>query len=456
MREIILHGRDRLARRDAPNALHLWHRYDAQQLFEDQDRLEIQRHIATRLVLQNNFEAAKNLLTQSPQLTSEDLTERLIRNALRQQDWQSASQWLAQLPEASRESDRWRYWRARVMEELDLEPEDGPSAMDLYAAVAATRSFYGFLSADKLGYEYRLLDRPVDVTDTLLEQVERLPGITRARELLLVGDLTNAGREWFHTTRALDSKSIIAAGKLAERWGWYRNGIQATIRTRSWDDLQLRFPLAYREQMDSAAEATSINPHLLFAIARQESAFMADARSPAGALGLMQLMPTTAQYTARRAGIPYRKHDLLSPDTNIALGSRYLHQLLNEFNGNRILAAAAYNAGPTRVRQWLGATERDRKSTRLNSSHVAISYAVFCLQKKKNTKYDISSSSSDCFCLLTSLPQCVATLYLHSFPTRRSSDLSAKPRHQHRTGQPLFAPAVERVQWQSNPGRGRL
>src|SRR5690625_6770384 len=79
-------------------------------------------------------------ISQSPQLTSEDLTERLIRNALRQQDWQSASQWLAQLPEASRESDRWRYWRARVMEELDLEPEDGPSAMDLYAAVADRKS----------------------------------------------------------------------------------------------------------------------------------------------------------------------------------------------------------------------------------------------------------------------------------------------------------------------------
>jgi soluble lytic murein transglycosylase len=358
MREIVLHGLDRLARRDAPKALQLWHRYDAQQLFEDSDRLEIQQHIATRLVLQNNLDEAKKLLAQSPYLTSEDLTERLIRNALRQQDWQSAYQWLEQLPETSQQTDRWRYWRARLMEELELEPEEGPSARDLYAMVAATRGFYGFLSADKLGYEYRLLDRPVNVSDAMLDHVERLPGITRARELLFVGDVTNASREWFHTTSSLDGQSIIAAGRLAERWGWYRNGIQATIRARSWDDLQLRFPLAYREQMDSAAEATSINPHLLFAIARQESAFMADARSPAGALGLMQLMPTTAQYTARRAGIPYRKHDLLSPETNIELGSRYLHQLLNEFNGNRILAAAAYNAGPTRVRQWLGATER--------------------------------------------------------------------------------------------------
>ncbi|MDQ2075572.1 transglycosylase SLT domain-containing protein [Marinimicrobium sp. ABcell2] len=359
MREIILHGLDRLARRDAPKALHLWHRYDAQQLFEDHDRLEIQQHIATRLVFQNRHGEAEKLLAQSPYLTSDDLTERLIRNALRQQDWQSAYNWLEQLPEASQQTDRWRYWRARLMEELELEPEQGrPSARDLYAMVAATRGFYGFLSADILGYEYRLLDRPVEVTEIMLKNVEQMPGITRARELLLTGDVTNASREWFHTTRTLDAQSVIAAGKLAEHWGWYRTGIQATIRARSWDDLQMRFPLAYREQMDIAAEATSINPHLLFAIARQESAFMADARSPAGALGLMQLMPTTAQYTARRAGIPYRKHDLLSPETNIDLGSRYLHQLLNEFNGNRILAAAAYNAGPTRVRQWLGATER--------------------------------------------------------------------------------------------------
>ncbi len=359
MQEIILHGLKRLARHDAPEALNLWHKYDAQQLFDDRERLDTQHFIATRLVYQGHMEQAEQLLARSPGLSSEDLTEGLIRDALRRQDWNKAYAWLEKLPAEAQQTERWRYWRARLMEELQLQPEQGqPSARDLYAAVAATRSFYGFLSADILGYEYRLIDKPAEVTPEVMAEVERLPGIARARELLLLGDLTNANREWYHSTRDMGTEEVIAAGKLAERWGWHRNGIQAMISAKSWDDLQLRFPLAYQEQVTNAAKSTSITPHLLFAIARQESAFMPDARSPAGALGLMQLLPSTAQYTARRAGIPFQRQELLSPDTNIDLGSRYLHQLLNEFDGNRILATAAYNAGPTRVRQWLSADQQ--------------------------------------------------------------------------------------------------
>lgn len=352
MQDILHHGLRRLARNDAPLALKLWHGFDAQQLFSDSERLETQETIAQRLVYQNHPQLADRLLAEVPALTSTDLIESIIRDALRQLDWERAYTWVMQLPAEAQDSERWRYWRARLIEELELEGE-GMAPADLYAAVAATRSFYGFLSADKLGFDYRLLDQPAQVSEQQLEQVEQRPGLRRARELLLIGDINNASREWFHTIPQLDQESIIAAGKLAERWGWHRKGIQAMISARSWDDLQLRFPLAYRDLVSTAAEETEITPHLLFAIARQESAFMPHARSPAGAMGLMQLMPATAQQTARRAGVPYRRSDLLSPDKNIALGSRYLHELLNEFNGNRILAAAAYNAGPYRVKQWL-------------------------------------------------------------------------------------------------------
>ncbi len=359
MQEIILHGLERLARRDAPEALNLWHKYDAQQLFDDRERLDTQHFIATRLVYQGHMEQAEQLLARSPGLSSEKLTEGLIRDALKRLDWNKAYAWLERLPAEAQQTERWRYWRARLMEQLQLQPDEGqPSARELYAVVAATRSFYGFLSADILGYEYRLMDKPIEVTPELMAKIESLPGIARARELLLLGDLNSANREWYHSTRDMGTEDVTAAGKLAERWGWHRNGILAMISAQSWNDLKLRFPLAYQEQMTSAAKSTSITPHLLFAIARQESAFMPNARSPAGALGLMQLLPSTAQYTARRAGIPYQRHELLSPETNIDLGSRYLHQLLNEFDGNRILATAAYNAGPTRVKQWLSADQQ--------------------------------------------------------------------------------------------------
>lgn len=356
MQDIISHGLQRLARRDATQALTLWRVYDAQQLFSDRERLATQQAIAQRLIYQGNREQADRLLAQVPSLSNTDVVEAVIRDALEQLDWERAYTWLNQLPAEAQDSERWRYWRARMIEELNLE-NTGPEPRDLYAAVAATRSFYGFLSADKLGLEYRLLDQRAPVSDAVLAEMEQHPALQRAYELLMIGDTTAASREWYHTVPRLDHERIMASGKLAQRWGWHRKGIQAMISARFWDDLQMRFPLAYQEHVQSAARETAIHPHLLFAIARQESAFMPHARSPAGAMGLMQLMPATAQQTARRAGVPYRRADLLSPEKNIALGSRYLNELLTEFGGNRILATAAYNAGPYRVKQWL----RDKK-----------------------------------------------------------------------------------------------
>lgn len=353
MRDIILYGLQKLARQDALTALDLWRRYDAQQLFQDQERRETQYQLAARLMRQKHQDAAGQLLASMPEITRVDLSEWLIRDALRKQDWEKAYEWLARLPVDAQQSERWSYWRARVMDELKIKEQDGRTAADIYAQVATTRSFYGFLSADKLGYEYGLVDKPMAISEELMERIEFSAGIQRAREFFILGELGAANREWYHTIRHMQTEEIVAAGRIANRWGWHRHGIQAMVDAQHWDDLQVRFPLAYQEQVVNAAKATAINPLFLYAIARQESAFMADARSPVGATGLMQLMPATAQQTAKRSGIAFKPQDLLQPEKNIALGSRYLNQLLGQFNGNRILAAAAYNAGPSRVKQWL-------------------------------------------------------------------------------------------------------
>ena len=144
-----------------------------------------------------------------------------------------------------------------------------------------------------------------------------------------------------------------AAGLVAQQWGWHRKGIEAMASARYWDDLQVRFPLAFNTQVQAVAELTKIEPQLLFAVARQESAFSPDARSRVGATGLMQLMPGTAKDTAKKIGIKYKKSDLLRPDINVKLGGSYLKQMMGRFEGNRILTAAAYNAGPHRVNKWL-------------------------------------------------------------------------------------------------------
>lgn len=353
MKTIILYGLEKLARSDSREALSLWRIYDAQQLFNDEDRRQIQHHIALRLLHQDHDQEAEKLVASTPSLNSVDLLEWLLRESLRRQNWEQVNEWLTRLPEESRANERWRYWQARTMEELGIKELNGETAMDIYHSVAPARSFYGFLAADKTGINYHLLDRPVMVTEAQVQAVENSPGMLRAREFLERGDMSPATREFFFTARRMPPEQAAIAGRLAERWGWHRHGIQVMAEAQLWDELQVRFPVLYQDHVTKAAAQTSVNPLMIYAVARQESAFLPDAKSSAGAVGLMQLLPSTAKQTAQKSGMSFHPQDLVNPAKNIALGSRYLDYLLNVFDGNRILAAAAYNAGPSRVRQWM-------------------------------------------------------------------------------------------------------
>jgi soluble lytic murein transglycosylase len=353
MKDVILYGLEKLARTESKEALSLWHRYDAQQLFSDDDRINIKYQIALRLLHQNHEADAQKLVASTPNLARADLIEWLLRESLRKQDWERVNEWLTRLPDETRQTERWRYWQARTMEELDIKEINGETPASIYNSVAPARSFYGFLAADKTGINYHLLDRPLTFTDKQVHEVENAQGILRAREFYLRGEIAAANREYFHTTRRMTTEQMVIAGRLAEKLGWYRLGIQVMADAQYWDDLQVRFPIVYKEHVNKAAQQTSVNPLLIFAVTRQESAFMHDAKSPAGALGLMQLMPATAKQTAQKNGLSFNLQDLIMPEKNIALGSRYLDHLLGVFEGNRILAAAAYNAGPTRVKKWL-------------------------------------------------------------------------------------------------------
>ncbi|WP_050976990.1 transglycosylase SLT domain-containing protein [Cellvibrio sp. BR] len=353
MKTVILHGLEKLARTNAKEALSLWRIYDAQQLFSDDDRNAIKYQIALRLLYQDHDAEAEKLVASTPNLNSIDLLEWLLRESLRKQNWEQVNEWLTRLPEDARATERWRYWQARTMEELGIKEINGETPMAIYNTVAPARSFYGFLAADKTGINYHLLDRPVVVSDEQVRAVENSQGMLRAREFLDRGNLSAATREFFYSARRMKPEQAAIAGRLAERWGWHRHGIQVMAEAQLWDELQVRFPIVYQDHVTKAAKQTSVNPLLIFAVARQESAFMHDAKSPAGAVGLMQLLPSTAKQTAQKSGMSFNAQDLIKPDKNIALGSRYLDYLLGVFDGNRILAAAAYNAGPSRVRQWM-------------------------------------------------------------------------------------------------------
>ncbi|MCB1646322.1 MAG: lytic transglycosylase domain-containing protein, partial [Pseudomonadales bacterium] len=256
------------------------------------------------------------------------------------------------LPDATQATSRWQYWKARILA-LTGEPTETTAATEIYRQLAGGRNFYGFLAADRLGLPYNFEDEPADVGMEEILSLESTPGIERALELFAMGDLVQARREWFSTTRQFSHREKIVAAQVGRKWGWHKQAIQSMIDAEAWNDLSVRFPLAYLDTFVSAARKTDIPSQWGMAIARQESAFMADARSGAGAMGLMQLLPDTARMTARRNGIPYKsRQDLIDPHTNITLGTAYLGAMLRRFNNNRVIASAAYNAGPSRVSGW--------------------------------------------------------------------------------------------------------
>ena len=223
----------------------------------------------------------------------------------------------------------------------------------LHQQPTVQRDFYGFLAAERSNQPYALNHVSAPVSDQLLERVKALPATQRAYEFLARDELTEARREWYHAGDNFSREELMAQAKLAREMGWYFPAIRGISIAEYWDALDIRFPMAYREPIVQQAQARQINSSWVYAITRQESAFMADARSHAGAMGLMQLMPATARETARQYDIPYgRSTDALIPERNIAIGAAYLSRLSGQFNGNRVLASAAYNAGPGRVRQW--------------------------------------------------------------------------------------------------------
>ncbi|MGV0034168.1 MAG: transglycosylase SLT domain-containing protein, partial [Candidatus Azotimanducaceae bacterium WSBS_2022_MAG_OTU7] len=195
---------------------------------------------------------------------------------------------------------------------------------------------------------------PSSVTLEQILSLEESPGVKRAHELFALGERSQARREWYFSTSEFNNTERTIAAHIALRWGWYKVSIQAMIDAGAWNHLDYRFPIAYSDTFITHARHANIPVQWSLAVARQESAFMPDAKSSSGALGVMQLMPGTAKQVAGKIGVSYASNrSLIEPDLNIRLGTNYLGEMLRRFDNNRILASAAYNAGPGRVNRWL-------------------------------------------------------------------------------------------------------
>jgi len=350
VRKIVKHGIRRLARRDAEAAIEKWEGLKVQYRFTKEDLSETESYIATSAAFQRHPSALEWLSGINISSTDEKVQHWRIRTALLAMDWTAVLHWIDALPEAEQQNDKWQYWKARAYEQTD----QVHNAVAIYSELAGDPDYHGFLSSDRLTSEYNMQGEGIKYTLEELDTIMQHPGVIRARELYALNMVLDARREWYHTTKSMSKRELQLAAMLAHKWGWHDRAIITLSKTGHTTDLDVRFPIKYRKQVMKNAKRQKIEPAWIFGILRQESAFMKDARSHAGALGLMQLMPRTGRMEARLIKSPLRRiRDLLNVDKNILLGSSHLSRLLNKNDGNHVLATASYNAGPNHVKKWL-------------------------------------------------------------------------------------------------------
>ena len=270
------------------------------------------------------------------------------RAALRAGDWKQVLGSILALPADQQREPAWRYWRARAMRVLG-EPQ---AAEALLRGIAGQQSFYGILAAEELGVATAPDWNGFRPQPTDLDRVRAREGIQRALVLYRIGLDNEALREWLWAIRGLDDRDLLAAAELARQANETERAINTADRTVLVHDMSQRFPTPHRDVLSAAAKQNDLDEAIVYGLIRQESRFMADARSRVGAAGLMQLMPATARWVARQIAMkPFKPDMLLRPDVNLQMGMYYFRRVLMDL-GHPLLATAAYNAGPGRARRW--------------------------------------------------------------------------------------------------------
>ena len=270
------------------------------------------------------------------------------RTALRRGRWSTVRDSIDRMSPAAKQDSAWIYWYGRALATQDEEA----GARAYFLRLAGQTDFYGLLASEELGYTAALPKLTYEPGDEDVAAAAREPGLARALELIRLG-LRNEGiREWLFSLRGFDDRKLIAAAELARRGEVYDRSIQAADRTRRVHNYALRYPVPYRDLFSEYAKSHGLDEAWVFALVRQESRFIWEAKSAAGAAGLMQVMPHTARFVAGKMRMrDYHRKKVMDLQTNVTLGTGYLKIVLEQL-GSPVLASAAYNAGPSRARRW--------------------------------------------------------------------------------------------------------
>jgi soluble lytic murein transglycosylase len=280
---------------------------------------------------------------------SNDAYQWKARMALRAGEWKLVKDTVYAMPASLRTDATWIYWLGRAYR------EEGKHelANTMFSSISDRNSFYGKLALEELGLPIRVPPRTHTASAEELAPMARNEGFQRALKFFQMNLRFEGIREWNWELRGMSEREHISAAEFARQIEVLDRMVSTSDRTRSEFDFTQRFPTPYHDVMRAQTDMLGLDMAWVYGLIRQESRFILNARSHVGASGLMQLMPATARYVARKIGMsdysPSRVNDI---KTNIALGTHYLNMVLHDLDGSQALATAAYNAGPGRPRVW--------------------------------------------------------------------------------------------------------
>lgn len=348
--ELNLYALERVYRSDPDDALELWQQLQSR--FEPAQRSYLWGRIALHAARKHDPAALEwYKRAQGATLDKEQLAWR-ARAAMRVMNWEELSAAIAAMPPDQQQEETWLYWKARALKEQ----REVPAANAILVKLAREQSYYGVLADEELG---DVLYEPPELYKAPAEEIRaitQMPGIRRAFELHSLGLRWESRAEWAWAVRDFDDKQLIAAAEAAASADWYDIAINTAEKTQFTHDFTLRYPTPYRDMMKAYARENDLDEAWVYGLIRQESRFISYAKSGVGASGLMQVMPATAKWIAKRLGIKrFQPSAINQLETNIRFGTHYLRYSLDRMDGQPMMATAAYNAGPSRPRRWAAA-----------------------------------------------------------------------------------------------------
>ncbi len=308
---------------------------------------QIRYYLGLHLTLNGESEGLAAMLSLEPQFLLDDKQhEWRVRSAIKFSDWKNLLKIMDSFPPDLAQESAWLFWKGYALSKLGKQQE----AAMYYESASDSRDFYGFLAAEIRGKNKKIEHRPAN-TQIGVSIMQSRPFL-RFMEFVYLGQRGNAYKEWSNMLDHASKNQILALAGFAHEQHNYYLAIRAFSEAEYWDDLQRRYPLPYSSLVKNTARANNLNPALLYAIMRTESSYRPEVRSRAGAVGLLQVLPSTAREVKRRYNYaqPLR---LINPKVSLDIGGLYLRQLFDTYQGHLVLTIASYNAGPTAVKSWL-------------------------------------------------------------------------------------------------------